>query len=106
MKKRKEKEICFAPDIVSFAVCFAFPKETGTGLVEVLITVGALEAGGMPGEVGRYPQYELVVDLSPAADAHSSVTFLPWNKVNTPHYGGRQEKTHSLKFMHATQTCT
>lgn len=99
-QKFKNKWKGFAPDVVSFAVCFAFAEKAGTAFVEVLFTVGALEAVGVPGEVRRYAEDELIVDLSAASDAHRSATLLPWNKVNTPHWwedGKSRKNTLRLK---------
>ena len=56
-------------EIVSLAVGFALAYEAGTALVEVLVTVGALQTGGVPLQVRVDAQNVLVVDLAAAANA-------------------------------------
>lgn len=59
-----------SPDVVPLAVGFPVSHEARARLIQVLAALGALEAGGVPLEVGRHPKDKLVVDLTPAAHAH------------------------------------
>lgn len=59
-----------SPDIVPLAVGLPVSHEARARLVQVLAALGALEAGGVPLEVGGHPEDELVVDLTAAAHAH------------------------------------
>lgn len=56
-------------EIVSLAVGLALAYEAGTALVEVLVTVGALQTGGVPLQIRVDAQNVLVVDLAAAANA-------------------------------------
>ena len=51
------------------AVRLALAHEAGARLVQVAGALGALEAGGVPLEVGRYAHDELVGDAAAAAHA-------------------------------------
>ena len=57
------------PNIVLFAEGFAVSDKAGTVFIEEHLALGALEAGGVPLQVGGHPQDVLVVDLPTAADA-------------------------------------
>ncbi len=55
------------PDIILFAECFSIPDEARVSLVEEHLALAALEACGVPFEVRRYLEDELVEDGAAAA---------------------------------------
>lgn len=77
-----------SPDIVPLAVGLPVSHEARARLVQVLAALGALEAGGMPLQVGRHPQDKLVVDLTPAAHAHGSPGLLCRGRARGPRQAG------------------
>ena len=50
------------PDVVDLAVSLTVSHKAGPHLIEQLTTFDALEARGVPFEVGRHAKEELVVD--------------------------------------------
>lgn len=64
------------PNIVPLAVGLALPNEARARLVQELVALGALEAGGVPLQVGGHPQDVLVVDLGPAPHAQAQSSLL------------------------------
>ena len=59
------------PDVVPAAVGLAISDEAGAVLVEEDGALDALEARGVPLEIGRHAQDVLVGDLTAAADAEA-----------------------------------
>ena len=59
-----------SPDVVAFAVRLAVAHEAGARLIQVLVTVGAFEAGGVPLQVRGHAQDVLVGDVRTAPHAH------------------------------------
>ena len=57
------------PDVVLLAEGLSVSDKAGTVFVEKHLTLGALEAGRVPLQVGGHPQDVLVVDLPTAAHA-------------------------------------
>lgn len=73
-----------SPDVIPLAVGLPVSHEARARLVQVLAALGALEAGGVPLEVGRHPQDKLVVDLTPAAHAHGRPGLLCRGRARGP----------------------
>jgi hypothetical protein len=69
-----------SPHIISLAVGLAVSNKAGTVLVEELMALCALEARGVPLQVGRHPQNVLVVDLGAATNTQAQSPFF----CNTP----------------------
>ena len=59
------------PEIVHLAVGFSVSYETGAHLVQHESTVGAFETRGVPLEVRRHTQYELIEDWTAASAART-----------------------------------
>lgn len=74
--QRRPRRAGGSPDVVPLAVGLPVSHEARARLVQVLAALGALEAGGVPLEVWRHPQDELVVDLTPAAHARGGARLL------------------------------
>ena len=64
-----------SPHIISLAVGLAVSNKAGTVLVEELMALCALEARGVPLQVGRHPQNVLVVDLGTATNTQAQSPF-------------------------------
>jgi hypothetical protein len=58
------------PNVVNFTIGLAVAHKTRTILVQIQTALDALQALGVPLEIGRYSEYVLIVYLIAAADTH------------------------------------